>query len=275
MKPLHIGLLLAGAAIAGALAVKMTQPPPVPVPARVIQPPVSPAVVRAPPVAVTTPVPKPSPIPIPAAPRIARTAAPEPVYDTPPKSVIHKSKPILPAPVLIAKVKPTQWSPGRYEGPAAAPRAAAPAASTPSAQVATSVPAEQRAVPDPPPSVVKDKPPAPRQVTLQTGMTIPVRLDESLSRTFAGESFQATLVDPLVVNGLEIAERGARVTGRVRINSLLELGLATLSTSDGQRVGISTDPWKYGEAGTIAGGTIIRFRLASKLTITEQQVAGR
>lgn len=109
-------------------------------------------------------------------------------------------------------------------------------------------------------------------------MTIPVRLDESVSRTSAGESFQASLVEPLVVDGLAIAEKGARVTGRVRVASLvpqLELGLATLSTSDGQRIAVSTDPWTYGTAGTIAGGTIIRFRLTSKLTITEQQIAGR
>jgi hypothetical protein len=125
------------------------------------------------------------------------------------------------------------------------------------------------------PAVIKEKPPAPRQVTLETGMTVPVRLDESVSRTSAGDSFQASLVEPLVVNGLVIAERGARVTGRVRVASLLELGLATLSTSDGQRVAVSTDPWTYGQAGTIAGGTIIRFRLTSKLTITEQQIAGR
>ena len=30
MKPLHIGLLVVGAALAGGLAVKMTQPPPIP-----------------------------------------------------------------------------------------------------------------------------------------------------------------------------------------------------------------------------------------------------
>jgi hypothetical protein len=106
-------------------------------------------------------------------------------------------------------------------------------------------------------------------------MTIAVRLDESVSRTSAGDSFQASLVEPLVVDGLAIAERGARVTGRVRVNPFLELGLATLSTSDGQRVAISTDPWKYGEGGMIAGGTVIRFRLTSRSTITEQQIAGR
>jgi hypothetical protein len=268
MKPLHIGLLLVGAALAVGLAVKMTQQPPIPAAATAVQPPSMPAVVNASPAVANSPVPKPSPIPV--APQIARAAAPEPVYNEPPKPAIRKSKPILPAPVLSTKstkVKPTQWAPARYVASAES-RPAAPA-----------VPVVQSTPPDSAPTVLpvvlKDKPPAPRQVTIQTGMTVPVRLDESISRTSAGDSFQASLVEPLVVDGLVIAERGARVTGRVRAAKFLELGLATLSTSDGQRVAVSSDPWTYGAAGMIAGGTVIRFRLTSKLTITEQQIAGR
>jgi hypothetical protein len=277
MKPLHMGWLLAGVVLAGGLAVKLSQPEPIPVQAPEIQPPgISanvpakvPAVVRAP--AAVAPR-KPSPIP--AAPRIERASAPEPVYnEPPPKVAIRKFKPISPAsvssaaPVLVAKVKPTQWSPARYEAPPAAP--ITPVASEPAGALVPAV------VPAVIPAVMKEKPPSPRHVTLETGMTVPVRLDEAVSRTSAGDSFQASLVEPLVVDGLVIAERGARVTGRVRSASLLELGLATLSTSDGQRVAVATDPWTYGQAGTIAGGTIIRFRLTSKLTITEQQIAGK
>jgi len=186
------------------------------------------------------------------------------VYNEPSKPAIRKSKPVLAAPVVLAKTKPTEWSPARYV--------------TPPAALPVALKDKQDAAPTEPavlPAVIKDKPPAPRQVTLESGMTVPVRLDESVSRTSAGDSFQGSLIEPLVVDGLVIAERGARVTGRVRVASLLELGLATLSTSDGQRVAVSTDPWTYGQAGTIAGGTIIRFRLTSKLTITEQQIAGR
>jgi hypothetical protein len=275
MKPLHIGLLILGAALAGGVAVTMTQPPAIPVLAPVIQPPAPPAAVRAPSAAANAPVPKPSPIPV--APRIALAAAPEPVYNEPTKPAIRKNKPkpILSVPVLLTKVKPTQWSPAGYV-PSAEPRS-----STPPAPTAPTVATGQDALPEPPPTpapIPKPTPaptPKPRQVTLETGMTIAVRLDESVSRTAAGDSFQASLVEPLVVDGLAIAERGARVTGRVRVNSLLELGLATLSTSDGQRVAISTDPWKYGEGGAIAGGTVIRFRLTSRSTITEQRIAGR
>jgi len=112
-------------------------------------------------------------------------------------------------------------------------------------------------------------------------MAIPIRLDESLSsdRTVTGGTFQASLAEPFVVDGLVIAERGARVTGRI-VNSekaRVELGLSSLATSDGQRVGISTDPWTklIGSGDALGAGTIIRFRLASRVTITEQQIAGR
>jgi len=101
----------------------------------------------------------------------------------------------------------------------------------------------------------------PRQVTLQPGMTIPVRLDQSLT----SDSFQASLAEPLAVDGLVIAEKGARVNVRP--------GLASLITSDGQRVAISTDPWT--KPAQPSAGTLIRFRVASRLTITERPIADR
>ena len=161
-----------------------------------------------------------------------------------------------------------------------------------------------------------------------------VRIDEPLSSdsSAGGDTFSASLAEPLVVDGLVIAERGARVSGRV-VNShragpssgasLLELRLSTITTSDGQRVAVSTeswtrrgDTWTAGDAATIGGGaavgaivgaiegggkgaaigagvggvaglgtvaatrgrpvtvpseTIIRFRLASAVTITERR----
>jgi len=267
MKPLHIGLLILGAALAGGVAVTMTQAPAIPVFSPAISSPSPPTVVSsvasASPAVVGAPAPK-KPSPIPVAPPIARAAAPEPVYNEPPKSIIRKSKPIV-----LASVKPTQWAPERYVAPPAPTKSADATGQEP---VAEPSPAPAPATSPTPAAALTPKP---RRVTLETGMTIAVRLDDSVSRTSAGDSFQASLVEPLVVDGLAIAERGARVTGRVRVNSLLELGLATLSTSDGQRVAISTDPWKYGEGGAIAGGTVIRFRLTSRSTITEQRIAGR
>jgi hypothetical protein len=169
---------------------------------------------------------KPSPIPAitPLAP--LRTAAPEPIFDSPPQPAIRKSKPIS-----IAQAKPTQWTPGRYVA-STQPVAAKP---------------EQAS--------------AARHVTLQPGMTIPVRLDQSLT----GDSFQASLAEPLAVDGLVIAEKGARVNVRP--------GLASLTTSDGQRLAISTDPWT--KPAQPAAGMVIRFRVASRMTITEHQIAAQ
>lgn len=148
-----------------------------------------------------------------------------------------------------------------------------------------------------------------------------------------GDTFQASLAEPLVVDGFIIGERGARASGRVidsrpagRLGgaSELQLALTSFETADGQKIAISTEPWlkqntssrnqdiaKVGGGvalgaiiGAIAGGgkgaaigagaggvlgagtaaatrpktggiaseTIIRFRLANRVAITERQL---
>jgi hypothetical protein len=88
-------------------------------------------------------------------------------------------------------------------------------------------------------------------VTLNAGTLIPVRLVDGLSseRNLPGDAFTATLDKELVVNGFVIAERGARVEGRVvasdrggRVKgvSALEVELIRLHTADGQKVPIQT-----------------------------------
>jgi hypothetical protein len=79
----------------------------------------------------------------------------------------------------------------------------------------------------------------------------------SSDRVQTGQTFQATLDQPLVVDGFVIAERGARVEGRVieaeeagRVKGVshLALELTRINTSDGQRVPISTSSYeKEGE----------------------------
>jgi hypothetical protein len=97
-------------------------------------------------------------------------------------------------------------------------------------------------------------------VTLTAGLTIPVRIGETLTseRAQPGDTFLATLDQPLVVEGFVIAERGSRVQGRVveaeraargRSNSRLVIELVKLATADGQNVPIRTDTWaKDGQA---------------------------
>ena len=200
MKPLHAGLLIVGAALAGGLAVKMTGPQPLPVaptpaaapvnrpaaaPVNRMLSPVSPAAAAAP--APVNPAPKrPSPFPDKVAP------APAPIYLAPEKAdpekpAVRKNKPILTAkakPYLPPFLPPVPYRP--QAAPAARPR--------PEPQPAPQVPA----------------PPAPRQATLPAGMTVSIRMNEPLSseRGVAGNTFDALLADPLVVDGLVIAERG-------------------------------------------------------------------
>ena len=89
-------------------------------------------------------------------------------------------------------------------------------------------------------------------MTLNAGLMIPVRLVDGLSseRNLPGDTFIATLDKELVVNGFVIAERGARVEGRVvesdrggrvKGTSALEVELTRIHTADGQNVAIQTD----------------------------------
>jgi hypothetical protein len=105
-----------------------------------------------------------------------------------------------------------------------------------------------------------EPPRIPRTVTLPAGSLIAVRLDEALSsdRNQPGDSFRAILDQPIAVDGLVVAERGARVMGKVveaeragRVKGLshLALELTQLTTSDGQKVKLQTESFsKQGEA---------------------------
>ena len=106
-------------------------------------------------------------------------------------------------------------------------------------------------------------------------MLLPVRLIETISsdRNHPGDTFTASLTEPVVVNGLVIAEKGGRVEGRVvesqqagKVKGLasVALELTKLSTSDGQRVEISTDSFtkmgpesKGSDAAKIGGGAAL------------------
>jgi hypothetical protein len=310
MKPLHIGLLIVGAALAGGLAVKMTDLQPVPVtssPTIPVVPVLKKVPVSEPAVEPAPPKPSPMPRAIPSAPAPVYV---EPVYVEP---VVPKSKPLV-----IAKVAPPP------------PPLLPPVPYPPQPQAALPPPEPP---PAPEPAFQPTQPAPHRTATLPAGTTIAVRLNESLSseRGIAGDKFNASLSEPLVVDGLVIAERGARArglilgtqrAGRVTGTSSLDLELTMVETADGQKIEISTLPWtrrgdtSYGAdaakigggaalgaiIGGVAGGgkgaaigagaggvlgagaaavsrgkpvnvpseTVIRFRLTSRVTITER-----
>ncbi|MDP9053078.1 MAG: hypothetical protein M3N93_02055, partial [Acidobacteriota bacterium] len=225
--------------------------------------------------------------------------APAPIYAQPPTKksrqlTLAPQGPVLrarvsppsPKPKVPQKGAPIQWVPLPYQ----TPRPVAPTL-VPTV-VPGEVPAEQASTTSPPS-------PEPRHVTLPTGMTVAIRLDQAISsdRATPGDIFQASLAEPLVVDHLVIAERGAPVTGRIldaqrgaRIGnpSLVELALTSVFTSDGQRVTLSTDPWvkqadrpddaigiifSRPKPVNVAAAAVIRFRLSSRVTVTEQIAA--
>jgi hypothetical protein len=97
-------------------------------------------------------------------------------------------------------------------------------------------------------------------------MTLPVRLGESLSSEHnqAGDTFTATLDAPLTAGGFAIAEKGARVEGRVveaqksghGKKATLTLELTKLDTSDGQHVAIKTEALRKQGSSTATGDQV-------------------
>jgi hypothetical protein len=95
------------------------------------------------------------------------------------------------------------------------------------------------------------EPPKPHVVTLDAGTLINVRIDDPLAsdKNKQGDTFKATLEQPLVVDGFVIAERGSRAEGRVaeleeagRVKGVARMGieLTSLTTADGQKVDVRT-----------------------------------
>ena len=214
-------------------------------PARLPVPPPAPAAVvaQAPaPAPVAAPVPAPAPTPVPEA------AAPE-AHSRPSPFVLPLAG--NPEPVAVAQSEP-------------APMAAPPTESVPPVRVEP-----ENATPAPPP------PPEPHKATLNAGMLLPVRLVDGLSsgRNAPGDAFLATLDKELVVDGFVIAERGARVEGRVVASDPggkmkraagIAVELTRLHTSDGQNVAIQTDsferhaePDRGGDVEKVAAGAVI------------------
>ena len=117
--------------------------------------------------------------------------------------------------------------------------------------------------------------PVPAQLTIPAGTYITVRVNQLLSsdKNQVGDAFSATLVQPLVVNGVVVAEPGETVGGRVaeakkagHIEGVARLGLqlTTLTLVDGQQVPIQcqlisrSGPTSVGQdAGTIVGTTAL------------------
>jgi len=195
-------------------------------------------------------------------------AAVQPAEPAVPEAASSQETRSASAPALPARA-------GRAAAPAAGSanvRASSPAGSTPpserTAERSEAAPApavtaapqlsdeRSAAAPAPAADPLTPLPPRePRSVTGPAGTLLSVRLGETISteKVQAGYAFTATLDKPLVVDGLVIAERGAKVEGRVieaeqpgRVRGVASLAihLTRLRTSDGQSVAIQTDPFR-------------------------------
>jgi hypothetical protein len=116
---------------------------------------------------------------------------------------------------------------------------------------------------------------APPQLTIKAGTFVTVRVEQALSSDHnqAGDAFLATLAQPVVVDGVVVAQRGQTIGGRVseaqkagRVSGVARLGiqLTDLTLVDGQQLPIQSQlisrsgPTSTGQdAGAIAGTTAV------------------
>jgi len=115
----------------------------------------------------------------------------------------------------------------------------------------------------------------PSEVTLQSGTYLTARINQALSsdHNLVGDTFTATLIQPLVVNGIVVAHRGQMVYGRVSEvqkhhsdkPSRLGLELTGITLSDGSQLPLKSTlvnrqgPQTPGaiQAGTVVGTTAV------------------
>ncbi|RPI20054.1 MAG: hypothetical protein EHM65_00445 [Acidobacteriales bacterium] len=196
--------------------------------------------------------------------QMASAPAPQAMEPVAPAEPLAAPPAAVPAPVEKTAVKPSPVPREKRVAKSDAVPKPEPVASPPEppatpAETAPLPPAEPAVAPAPAELPAPPAPPEPRQVTISAGTLVSVRLAETLAsdKLQPGETFTATLDRPLVVDGLVIAERGARAEGRVveaqdagRLKGVasLSIQLVRLNTSDGQRLEIQTDAFhKAGE----------------------------
>jgi hypothetical protein len=235
MKPVLTFVL--GAVLASGIAVFLVKRSPEPAPTATETP------------AAATPAPAPiNPEPAP----VTATPEPVPVKETPPARGFARAESKPRKANRPAANVPTRSQPAVEDTTirsttttTAANSESGPPQTTLSVPPAPGVETLAESKPAPPPRI-------PKTVTIPAGTLLSVRVDERLSSdtTQTGDSFRASLDAPLVVDGAVIAERGARIEGRVsesdrggkvRGTATLALELVRMNTSDGQRVRLQTE----------------------------------
>lgn len=166
------------------------------------------------------------------------------------------------AEALSAPVPVVRESKFRPVGSTRRPSAGVANNSTPSSSAPVPVPVPVPIMNTPVAETPREKPaPAPARrpaaapvamkVTITEGSVIAIRLGETLDseKNHIGDTFSGSLAEPVVVDGMVIAERGAAVSGRIvdveragRVKgvAVLQLALTEINTADNQRVPVLT-----------------------------------
>jgi hypothetical protein len=170
-----------------------------------------------------------APPPAPAAPTASPAPAPAPTRPGKPSAALQRPA-SRPAPPPVAQYNPPSQ-------PAPVERHAM-----------ESTPQPEQHPPAPPPP-----PPAPRNVSLPSGTTLPVRITQTLDSATAqeGDSFSGTIASDILVDGVVAVPAGTTVTGRLeqvheaghfKGSALLTLTLVTLNQR-GDNAAITTEPY--------------------------------
>lgn len=214
--------------------------------------------------------------PIEAQPLRASTPAP-----APPPEREHAFKPVA---TKRPQAAPAPAAASSATGAAAAPvpvPVPVPVMNPPAAAPAEPVAQTRPAAPPPPPP----PPPEPMKVTLKEGSVIAVRLGQTLDseKNAVGDPFVGSLAEPIVIDGFVIAERGARVTGkivdreragRVKGVAVLQLALTEVTTADNQRVPVVTDAFLQKGPDTTKGD-VAKVGIATGIGAAIGAIAGK
>jgi hypothetical protein len=181
------------------------------------------------------------------------------------KTVVNNLTVQAPAPVVAAATPPPSAPPPlppprapKPKQPAPVKQKSAPVVRQP-APVETPAPQVADATPPPPPPVQQPAPPPPpprpafRNVTLNPGTTLPIRITQTLdsATTQQGETFTGTIASDIVSDGVVVIRTGTPVTGRVvavqeaahyKGSSLLTLELTSINRR-GEPVTVNTEPY--------------------------------
>lgn len=212
-----------------------------------------------------------------------------PVKEPPPPLPPVAPKPAAKPAASKPTVRPAAGQPKPSPMPAATPKPAPEPAPRPAPEPVQEA-RNEPPPPAPPPApvpVFKPDPPkerVPKTITIPSGTLVSVRLNEKVSSSghTNGDAFSATMDQPLVVDGLVIAERGAKVegvvvdatqSGRVKGRAALGLELKKFQSSDGQYVAIQTDTFRK-EADSSTKGDAAKVGAAAGIGAAIGAIAG-